>query len=128
MSFGFVYVLGNPAFPGIYKIGFTERSPSLRCKELSASTAAPSPFVLCAYYELEDARTVERDLHFILDEYRINESREFFQVSLYTIAENLRCLDTLSHYESYLVDASGVGREPFTYRPAQNVQALTLRD
>lgn len=113
MSYGFVYVLGNPCFPGVYKIGMTERSPSLRCKELGRATAAPSPFVVLAYYEFEDARAVEKQMHSELSNYRVCSNREFFDVSLYSIAENLRG-GCLSFYESDMVELDGKGIAPFS--------------
>lgn len=113
MSYGFVYVLGNPLFPGVFKIGMTERSPSLRCKELGSSTSAPAPFVLLSYYEFEDARYAEQEIHAELQEYRVNPGREFFEVDLWVIHENLLGMDPLSHYESYLVELSGKGQDPF---------------
>lgn len=127
MSYGFVYILGNPAFPGIYKIGMTERSPSLRCKELSGSTSVPSPFVLIAYYEFEDARLVEQETHRHLAEYRVNDGREFFDVNLFSIVETIRggfC--PISEYESYMVEMSGKGMDPF--KPSKREPALALRD
>ncbi|WP_163086807.1 GIY-YIG nuclease family protein, partial [Acinetobacter baumannii] len=44
MNYGFIYCLENRSFPGIYKVGMTERSPSTRCDELSSSTSIPHPF------------------------------------------------------------------------------------
>lgn len=126
MSYGFVYILGNPSFPSIFKIGMTERSPSLRCKELSGSTAAPSAFVLLAYYEFEDARSVEQELHAWLDKYRVSSNREFFEVNLYAISEEVQHWGPLSMYESYMVEIAGKGGDPL----AKKTKALTvtLRD
>ena len=42
-SKGSVYVLESDAMPGFYKIGWTERSPHERAKELSG-TSVPSPY------------------------------------------------------------------------------------
>lgn len=113
MSYGFVYVIGNPCTPGIYKIGMTTRSPSQRCKELSASTSAASSFVLLAYYEFEDVREIERRMHMLFDDERVSANREFFRCSLYCISENLRGISPLSFYESTMVQQSGMGEEPF---------------
>ena len=40
---GYVYILSNPAMPGLLKIGYTERDVQERVKELS-NTGIPSPF------------------------------------------------------------------------------------
>lgn len=89
MDYGFVYVLGNDAMPGIYKIGFTERAPSARIGELSKSTAAALPFDLICYGEFEDARVVEYEMHKRFEDRRVNESREFFYGPLRDIVEDL---------------------------------------
>lgn len=123
MSYGFVYILGNPAFPNIFKIGMTSRSPSLRCKELSDSTAAPSPFVLVAYYEFANPREVEQEIHEWLDEYRVSENREFFEVDVYYVAEEIGQFRPLSTYESPIIDIVGMGGEPFpSTKKARNTE------
>lgn len=78
MSYGFIYCLTNRYMPGICKIGFTDRSPSQRCKELSASTSAPEWFTIEFYVEVEGAAQIEREIHAAFHEVRINSGREFF--------------------------------------------------
>lgn len=87
MSYGFVYVLANPAMPGIYKVGFTERSPSLRCEELSRSTSVPCEFDLVCYAEYENAQEREREVHSLLADVRVSANREFFGGDLKTITD-----------------------------------------
>lgn len=77
-DYGFIYCLTNQYMPGICKIGYTDRAPSQRCRELSSSTSAPFDFDLMFYVELEGASTVEREIHAALDGQRINPGREFF--------------------------------------------------
>jgi len=79
MNYGFIYCLGNQAMPGIYKIGMTERAPSMRCAELSGATAAPLPFDLLMYGEVEDPFSVERKIHAHFDLERVSCNREFFR-------------------------------------------------
>lgn len=112
MSYGFVYILGNPVFPGVFKVGMTECSPSLRCKELSSSTAVPEPFVLVAYYEFENARMVEQEIHSLLHNHRVSGNREFFDLPLYGIVEHVRSFIPMTEYESYMVELSGRGMDP----------------
>jgi len=75
---GFVYLLANPAMPGIYKIGCTERSPARRAAELSAATACPAPFEVVCFWEGHNFQAFEMELHDVLCTARLNDSREFF--------------------------------------------------
>lgn len=88
-SFGFVYILTNKAMPGIYKIGFTDRSPMQRADELSRSTSIPLPFEIVAYGEMEDAQTIEREFHAMYEAERVSFNREFFNFSLDTLIREL---------------------------------------
>lgn len=97
MSAGFVYVVGNRAMPGIFKIGFTERAPSTRIDELSSSTSVPLPFDLICYGEYEEPRVVEYEIHNYFSDRRVDDSREFFYGPLSDIVEQLeRCWNPLS--------------------------------
>ena len=79
MSEGIVYVLTNPAMPGIVKIGKTSRGMSARLNELY-STGVPLPFE-CAYASrVEDESKVERAFHQAFGPYRVNPRREFFDI------------------------------------------------
>ena len=79
MSEGIVYVLTNPAMPGIVKIGKTSRGMSARLNELY-STGVPLPFE-CAYAaRVEDESKVERAFHQAFGPYRVNPRREFFDI------------------------------------------------
>lgn len=77
---GFIYVASNPSLPGLYKIGSTERSPSLRVSELSKSTSCPSDFNLEYYAEVNNHKKVEQEIGRILEAYRPNAYREFFTI------------------------------------------------
>lgn len=86
MKFGFVYCLGNESFPGLYKIGFTERAPTQRAEEISRGTGVPSPYWVVCYIECEQPERVERDIHSMLARYRPNHCREFFSAPLQLIS------------------------------------------
>ena len=79
MHYGFIYCLTNDCMPGICKIGFTDRAPSQRCLELSASTSAPRDFNIEFYVEVEGASAIERRIHQAFSECRVNPGREFFR-------------------------------------------------
>lgn len=79
MTEGIVYVLTNPAMPGIVKIGKTTRGMGARLNELY-STGVPLPFE-CAYAaRVDDESKVERAFHQAFGPYRINPRREFFDI------------------------------------------------
>ena len=79
MENGIVYILSNPAMPGIYKIGITSRNDiKHRLKELY-TTSVPVPFE-CEYAgRVDDCKKVESALHYAFDPERINPQREFFK-------------------------------------------------
>lgn len=75
---GIVYILTNPAMPGLVKIGKTARgSMQARLSELY-STGVPVPFE-CAYAaKVSNQSVVEKAFHQAFGPYRINAKREFF--------------------------------------------------
>jgi hypothetical protein len=87
MSYGFVYVLANRAMPGIYKIGYTDRSPTLRRNELSRGTSVPLEFDLICYAEYDDAKAMEQEVHGLLAHARMSANREFFKCDLVEITD-----------------------------------------
>ncbi len=86
MSKQYVYVVENPAMPGLVKIGSTKQEdPEVRVRSLYSAagktSGVPDPFY--GYYvEVEDAGETEKKAHQILDEKRHNPRREFFEVGL----------------------------------------------
>jgi hypothetical protein len=78
---GYVYVLSNPAMPGLLKIGRTDVSPIDRAQELSSATGVPEPYVVEAYFTCADSAAVESGVHVRLARNR-KPSREFFELSI----------------------------------------------
>ena len=79
MSEGTVYVLTNPAMPGMVKIGKTTRDVSLRLADLY-STGVPLPFE-CEYAALvKDVDETEKAFHIAFHPNRVNPRREFFNI------------------------------------------------
>ena len=79
---GIVYILSNAAMPNYIKIGTTGgNSPSdvqKRMRELDA-TGVPRPFN-CEYAAVvENPTDVEKALHTAFGDYRVRQSREFFE-------------------------------------------------
>jgi hypothetical protein len=79
---GFVYILVNPAFPNLVKIGKTTVSPSSRAKEVSRGTGVPAEFQVAWACEVVDCHSTERLLHSKLDLHRFRSNREFFEIAI----------------------------------------------
>jgi len=115
MAWGFVYVLGNDCMPGIYKIGMTEKAPQERLEQLSSATAVPEPFWMAFFAQVRNAPKVERALHDTFWKERVNNSREFFRVSLAEIYDALE-----EHADSELI-------HEIAYTWMQHVEASETR-
>lgn len=77
---GYIYILSNPAMPGLLKIGFTEISVRDRMIQLN-TTGVPIPFELVHSVEVDHPQKVEAIIHKSLQEFRLGKNREFFRVS-----------------------------------------------
>lgn len=79
-QYGIVYVLTNPAMPGLVKIGKTSReSMEVRLRELY-STGVPVPFECVYAARVKDEASTENAFHVAFGPYRINPKREFFGI------------------------------------------------
>lgn len=85
---GYVYVLSNPAMPGLYKIGYTAGSPYKRLRELD-STGVPSRFKLLFVARTAYAKKIEHQTHRLLSDYRTRGRREFFSAPAETVLSAL---------------------------------------
>ena len=78
---GIVYILTNPAMPGLVKIGKTSRNALTRMSELY-SPGVPFPFECVMAREVKDAGEAEKKLHTIFQNSRVNANREFFEIDI----------------------------------------------
>jgi len=76
-----VYVLTNPAFPELLKLGRT-KNLAARLAALSSSTSLPYAFAVAYAARVQNAAYIEQQLHKALDPHRISAKREFFRVPL----------------------------------------------
>lgn len=81
MSKGFVYILSNPAFPSLLKIGSSAKVPTERIVELF-TTGVPEPFCIEYYCLVDNCEELEAKIHSVLSRYRVRDDREFFRVDL----------------------------------------------
>lgn len=99
-EYGFVYVLSNPAMPGVYKIGMTTRSPMARAVELSKWTGVPADFRVEYYGEFPRPRDIEQEAHSCFDYQRVSFGREFFSEHLGAIVERIASMGPITSWES----------------------------
>ena len=105
---GVIYVLSNPAMPGLIKIGKTTNDdPKVRMGQLY-TTGVPVPFE-CEYaVEVNDPGRTERALHQAFAPQRINPSREFFQVEVEQVRAILELIGERDVTPAEAVDNSEV--------------------
>lgn len=77
---GYIYLLTNPSMEGLVKIGKTNRNPRERAQELGSTTGVPTPFTLVFDVEVNDCAKAEEYAHAQLEQYRVSNRREFFEV------------------------------------------------
>ncbi|MFF8727887.1 GIY-YIG nuclease family protein [Streptomyces sp. NPDC015171] len=77
---GFVYVLSTREAPEMLKIGYTDRDPLTRAKEINSATGVIIPWGVRGAWTVAHARRVEADVHALLAEYRVRKDREFFHM------------------------------------------------
>lgn len=75
-----IYVLTNEAMPGLVKIGLTTDSVESRISQLSSNTGVPLPFECYFAAEVKDCEKLEKTLHQLFSEARVNPKREFFKI------------------------------------------------
>lgn len=89
---GIVYLLTNPAMPGLVKIGKTTTGdPQGRMDQLYTS-GVPVPFECELAMRVEDPGLVERALHTAFGPNRVNPRREFFEINPEQAAVVLRII------------------------------------
>ena len=75
-----VYILTNPAMPGMIKIGKTTQVDMHSRMAQLYTTGVPVPFDCVYACEVEDYTKVEQALHTAFGDRRVNPRREFFEV------------------------------------------------
>lgn len=88
----FVYIMTNPSFPTFVKIG-KANDPEQRRIELSRATAVPHPFVIAAKRAVRHPYDVERRLHRLHRERRVNRGREFFEGDVALFVASLEAVE-----------------------------------
>jgi hypothetical protein len=124
---GIIYLLSNPAMPGIIKIGkTTHEDVKLRMQQLY-NTGVPLPFE-CDYAALvNNPDEVEKALHKAFSPQRLNPKREFFALESYQAIAILKLLEIQNisaqvEQETELVDKVEIeaGKAYAAKRPKMN--------
>ncbi len=112
---GYVYVLINASLNGIVKIGKTQCSPGEQAKELSSATGILTPFIVTYSAYFEDCHEAEVFVHSRLENSRLPENREFFEVPVQ------QAIEAVKEAESSL----GILPEPVKIRDLKFLQMAT---
>ena len=75
-----VYVLTNEGMPELIKIGLTAGNLEDRISQLSSHSGVPFPFECYYAAEVDDCQKLEKTLHQLFSEMRVNPKREFFKL------------------------------------------------
>ena len=118
----FIYILTNPSFTGMVKIG---RSKDVAKRLKTFETGVPTPFK-CEYCcEVEDAQRVENAFKVIFRPYRI-KGKEFYEILPYQAAEVLRLIGGKDQAERF--NAEEEKQIPVqSNRPSSNLQIWEYR-
>jgi len=77
-----VYILTNPTMPNLVKIGFTHKTPDKRAEQISRGTGVPLKFSVEYAFKCFNGEALEQEIHKYLKPYRVNNQKEFFQITI----------------------------------------------
>ena len=90
-QYGLIYIISNPKQGmNIFKVGKTSKTIDQRLKQLNSETGLIGQFKLYASFLVEDIDSTEKICHEKLDDYRIQDNREFFEIEYPEILEVIR--------------------------------------
>ena len=94
---GYIYCFSNESMEGIYKIGFTMRTPLMRLKEANRGDtwSLSGKFNIEFAKEVDDCREKERKIHkhLSLVGERVSDNRECFKISLEVVRSVFDLMD-----------------------------------
>lgn len=115
-----VYVLTNPAMPGLVKIGRTSQEQAKARLDQLYTTGVPVPFELQFACRVPNPTEVELALHRAFAPQRINPKREFFRLEADQVISILRLL----HVEEKTAE---IASQPSTIPPSELAATVELR-
>lgn len=110
-TIGYVYILKNSFMPGLVKIGYTDRDPIKRSRELSSFTGVPGRFEIVFSWNVSNAAEIEKQIHSELANSR--RSGEFFELE-----------PTLAHAKvrDLLMEWGVIGKDGLSYEARKLLQ------
>ena len=121
---GFIYIMSNPAFPNLLKIGKSKKDPTTdRVNELN-QTGVPEPFKVEYYAFVEDEDYLERAVHQKFASQRPNKNREFFSVDCVEAIDAIRQLSEVRAKIKYEEVCYVTPEELTAFREQQKVEEL----
>jgi len=96
-----VYVLSNPAMPGLVKIGKTQNEDAAARMAQLYTTGVPLPFSVEFVCRVNNSDEVERALHMAFAPQRVNPKREFFQIDASQAIAILKLLHVKDETEQF---------------------------
>lgn len=125
-----IYILTNEAMPGLVKIGLTTDSVESRITSLSTHSGVPLPFECYFAAEVKDCAKLEKTLHQLFSEDRINPKREFFK----TDPEKVVLAISIGDFKEVTPGATGIDQEEqealqraIARRPRLRLDALGIK-
>lgn len=115
-----VYVITNPAMPGLVKIGQSGQEDAQARIDQLYTTGVPVPFKLEFACRVENAPEVEKAMHLAFGPYRINQRREFFKIEPDQAIAILKLLHTADATEE-------IGNQPSSIDQQSRVASEQLR-
>jgi hypothetical protein len=77
----YVYIMSNSSFDAdVFKIGWTREHPAIRADDLHTS-GVPTPFIVESVIITTEGVKLEKKIHIRLNQYRMENNREFFKIS-----------------------------------------------
>ena len=103
---GYIYILTNPAFPNLVKLGYIDNIES-RLKTLNSNSGLPDPYTCYAYYKVKK-RLTDLQLHDLIDilnpALRHSQNREFYEMSADVAYSILESISKITGTEEQLVN------------------------
>lgn len=106
-----VYVLTNPAMPGLVKIGSTSQTDHATRVSQLYTTGVPVPFDIEYACKVSNHVEVEAALHTAFAPQRINQRREFFRIEPDQAIAILRLLNVDDVTEEVKADSEGIDEQ-----------------